>query len=445
MAQTLKRNQFEFVDEQPAQNANVQNTSVPKTLKRDQFVFADEPQEEQEPGILKKIGQAGLGLANQAVQAPFKLAELPVNAINYLTGAEPRIKHPISKQIQEGAESLFGKKALEAENPITKTLQYTAGNWPALFLGGAPTAATLGADLAGSAGIVGAEAAGLGPIGAILGGMAGSKAFNKSFGVANKINKTAPEKRAEFISDLYKKEKDLGSKIKIHNVSNVRDKLNDIYADVKKEYVNPGKFDEAARSRVVHNIENAEKSIYKKDLTASDLFKEKQNLNNAYSFKNSTENKYYNRIRNVFKNELSDVSEKHPEWGKTYTNADELYAISKWQTGLTRNLDELKNSGILGRLVTNDLTYGALSLISGLARGKTAGLLPVAGKFAIKYGAKGADVAGRESQFIYKLWNMPEGKKLLQDIVADSAKGSAKSLAQHINKLNKYADEYQEE
>lgn len=435
MAQTLKRNQFEFADEPKDQSS---------TLKRGQFEFADEPKQEQEPGILKKVGQAGLGLVNQAVQAPFKLAELPVNAINYLTGSENKY-NPISEQIQKGAESLVGKKALEPENVVTKTLQHTAGNWPALFLGGAPTAAKLGADLAGSAGMVGAEKLGLGPIGEILGGMAGSNLFAKRFDVARKLIKTPTEKRSEFITNLYNKEKELGSKIKVNNVSNIRNKLDDIYSDVKKEYVNPGKFDEAARSRVISNIENAEKSIYKKDLTASDLFKEKQNLNNAYSFKNSTENKYYQRIRDVFKDELKNISQKHPEWGKTYQNADELYSISKWKTGFTKGLDELKNSGILGKIVTNDLTYGALSALGGLVAGKTAGIAPTAGKLAVKYGAKGADIAGREAKFIGHLWSMPEGKKLLQDIVTNSASGLTKSLASNINKLNKYADEYQEE
>src|SRR3990167_21769 len=89
----------------------------------DRFVWADEPeimpQQNEQPGLLKQAGQAAAGIATKAIQAPFKVAELPGDVVSWLSEmtGQPGLKtgfdllNPIptekkpSEYIQQGAES----------------------------------------------------------------------------------------------------------------------------------------------------------------------------------------------------------------------------------------------------------------------------------------------------------------------------------------------------
>lgn len=394
----------------------------------------------QQPPVsnLKKAGQFAGGLLTRAVQAPFNAVELPANIVGAITGRKP-ISEPISERIGRGGKKLFGD--IEPENIVSKGLQYTAGNWPFLFLGGAPTAAKVGADIAGSTALAASEKISNNPLLGIGAHILGQRGFSQASNYLKKAP-VEPGKIRNYISDLYNSEKELGSKIAV-KPDNVEKKLGIIFDDVKKEYLNPGKFDEAARNRVVSNLKNAEESLSKPHLTASDLSSEKRRLNKAWASRNSIENGYYNRIKDAFKEELDDISKNHSDWSKAYKTSDELYKIDKWQSNLGRWVDNMSSKGKLSSLAPNPLTQSALAVIGGVYKGTPYALLGAAAPAVGKAAVKGFDVTAKAGQFLSTLSQNPSGRKLLMEIVADSAKENSAGINKSIHKLNKFADKYE--
>lgn len=410
------------------------------------------PEVAQNPSNLQKAGQFLGGLATQALKAPFNIPSAVAQGAEYL-GLTPtknpiealNVKGPsqiirdIPEQIQQTGEKLFGN--IEPENVASKALQYTASNWPFLFAGGIPGAGKVGADIAGSLGMAIAEKATDNPLVGIGAHILGQRGFNK---VANLFNsaKKEPGKIGQYISHLYESEKDLGSKIPVKSDTIIHklDKIND---QVHKEYLNPGKFDEAARNRVIKNIQNVERAVSNPKLTASDLSAEKRLLNNAYASKDSIENKYYKQIRSLFADELDELADKHSKWGNAYKTADELYRINRWQSGLGRWAEDLSSQGKLGGLVTNPLAQSTLGLMAGLYKGTPTGIAVGVAPTIAKLGIKSGEEAIRAGKFVNSLAKSQDGRKLLMNIVADSAKENASALTKNIHKLNKAAEKWE--
>lgn len=408
----------------------------------EQYGFVDPSKiqflENEQPSTLGKIARSGAQLATEAVKAPFYLAELPAKAVGYVTGRKPNQPF-ISEQIQSAKEKYLGE--YKPENIVEKGLHYTAGNWPALFLGGGPTLGKLGADIAGSTAMAASEEVSDNPLVAIGADILGRKGFRSAGNFLKGVPKE-PGKIRSYISDLYKKENELGSKIPAKDASRkISHKLDKINEELRKEYVNPGKFDEAARNRVLKNLETAEQSLYKPNITVADLAQEEKNLNKAWSFKNSTENEYYKRIKNAFSEELKSEASRHSDWGKNYLSAKELYQIDKWNTGLDRWVKKATGNDTLGKIVTNPDAQAAIALLSGVAfKGPSGAIyagLPYVGKKAVKAG----EATVRATKFLEKLSQNPEGRKVLMDIVADSAKNNFSALNKSMYKFNSLANE----
>lgn len=422
---------------------------------------------QEEPSTLRQLGTFGKQLVSQVAQAPFKIAELPVHANRFIRekiGLQIPEEYPLLKQQFKGMEKptqeeykeklpsqkiseFFGtdSESEQPQNVIGKAIYYTAGNWPLLFLGGGTLPFKVASDLASSLGMSVAEKAELGPIAQIGASILGRKGFKYA---ANKLKKDTfnPSKINKFTSNLYEKEKELGSKIPV-NGEDIKSKLNNLSSEIKKKFTDPRKFSDSDKSRLLSNIENASNQVSKQDLTASDIFDIKRNLNKIYIPSKSVEGREFNKLRNIFTEELDNLGHAHKRWGNAWKSADELYSIEKWQSGFTRSIENLADKGKLGKIISNPLTYGTLSLLGNISKGILAPALLGAGSAGIglNLGNKAYEIGKRNYDFFQSLSKTKDGQKLLWEIVGDSAKESTIGLAQSLNKLDKKAKEFDKE
>jgi hypothetical protein len=400
---------------------------------------------EPEESSLAKLGQFATGIGVKAATAPLRLAESVDQLINYIDPFErgqntvkfgPERKYP-SERIEEA----IGEKYTKPENFFSKALQATAGNWPLLFLGGAPTIGKVGADIASSLGMTAAESAGFGPIAQIGASVLGAKGFNK---VASALHKNAsnPGKIAEFTSKLYEKEKDLGSVIPVGS-RQLSQKLRGLHDSIEKRFTDPTKFSDTDKSRLLGNIRNAAEQLAKPNLNASDIFDIKKGLNEIYIPGKSVEGREFNKLRGIFTDELKDIASKHKEWGDTWKYADELYSIGKWQTGLSNYLKDMSSAGRLSKIASNPLTAASLGALGVFFPGGS--LRTGIGAASLFGGIKGLEAGKRSFDFINSLSKTKDGQRLLWDIAADSAKGATTELSKSLHKLDKKATEYEKE
>jgi len=420
--------------------------------------FNEDPRVIEQPSTLKRAGQFAGGLLTRAAQAPFNVVEqiedvfsnpatasasLPLHLgakVSQLVKNKYKITQG-SKQVENLGKKTFGN--IEPENFLSKGLQYTAGNWPALFAGGATTARKIGADIAGSAALALSENVSKNPLVGIGAHILGQKGFKD---VANwwKGVEKEPGQIRKYISDLYNQEKTLGSKISA-KPNAIQSKLGNIANELDKEYLNPGKFDESAKKRVIANLARAKESLKKSNLTVADLSAEKRLLNKAWAPKNSTENDYYNKIKDAFKKELDRKSYWYGKWGKAYKASDELYQIDKWQSNLGKWIESNSNKGYLSKLIPNATAQSGLAILGGLAKGTpyaiAGAVAPAAGKAVIV----SKDAAQKAGKFLIALGKEKEGRNLLMNIVADSAKENSNALIKNIHKFNKMAEKYDKE
>lgn len=371
------------------------------------------------------------GLLGTAAAAPFKLAELPLHGMEYLS-SKGIIPQPTDRENLYNASNIkeaFG--GATPENVFEKALDYTAGNWPMLFLGGGSMAGKLGADLAGSLGLAVSEKLTDNPWLQIGAGILGSAGFGK---LASMIKKD-PSKIGDYINKTYEAEKELGSKIKVDS-DPIRKPIEDLYSDVEKKFTSP-RFSQAQKSRTLENIKVAENLATKPNLTAADVFDIKKNLNQLWSGGKSVENQFNKRLQKIFLNRLDDIASSNPKWGETWKHADNLYKIKNWQTGLQRWMNS--ESGMFGKVVKNPIAQGAVAVLGGILPGTRT----IAASGAALYGgAKAAEKATKAVKFLNELGKTDSGKKLLWELTTASAKDNAKNIASTLNKLNKKADKF---
>ncbi len=204
-------------------------------------------------------------------------------------------------------------------------------------------------------------------------------------------------------------------------------------------------FSDAAKNRSLENIKTAGELINKPNLKASDVFEVKKLLNEVWAPGKSTEGKIYQELRGLFKDKLDHVASLpgNGKWGDAWKSADELFSISKWQSGLGKWMEEISQKGKFGTLASNPITQGALSaLVGGVLKGGPTGLALGAVPSLAKGAIKGAEATVRSTKFLNALSKTNEGKKLLWEIAADSAKNNANALASSVNKLNNYANKW---
>lgn len=414
------------------------------------------PQQEQQQPEQPGFGKA---LLSTALTAPFKMAEnavpksldvsglLPEETRNRIEGVKGFFPEERPK-ISESIEKSLGTEGYKPSNIFEQALHDTAGNWPLLALTGglsasAKGAARVGADVAGSLGMRSAED--FGPVAQIGAGVLASKGFNKLAGSLHKSFKN-PSKLQKHVSGLYDEEKKLGSSIKVEREP-IQKSLMDLEAKVQKKFVNPALFSDAAKNRSLENIRTAGDLINKPNLKASEVFEVKKLLNEVWANNKTTEGKIYQELRGIFKNKLDHVAELpgNSKWGNAWKSADEIYSISKWQSGLGKWMEEISQKGKFGSLVSNPLTQGALSALIGGAVKGPGGLALGAAPGIARVGIKGGESAVRSVKFLNNLSKTNDGRKLLWEIAADSAKNNTNAIASSVNKLNNYAKKWEEE
>lgn len=427
---------FDFSDEAPS-------TGIAPAQPQQQQ--AQQQPESTEPGVLTKAGQFAKGLGVRALQAPFKLVELPFRGIEWLSkqiATEPEGGFKESKYPSDYIEEQFDPASIEPENLFSRALQYTAGNWPAIFLMPGSLLAKVGSDLAASTGVSIAEEAGLGPIAKIGAAVLGSKGFDKAAGLLKQTAKQ-PGKIAQFTSDLYKKEAELGSKIPVDS-RNILKKFDSLERKVRKELVSAKGLNTTQKQEVVDNISALYDQVDKRNLNASELFDIKKSLNKIYVPPKTTQGKLYQELRGIVRDELDDVAKTHKTWGDSFKKADELVSIGHWQTGLGQWLDGIVDSHKAAKVLTSVAANSALAILLGSKIGIKSGIASLA-PVAAYGGLKGYESAARGTLFLNSLRKTPEGSKLLWDIVADSAKNNTKAITKDMVKLNSFAKKFDTE
>lgn len=410
-----------------------------KAVNEANLEFAPENPKENR-GLLREAGEFGRSLLSSAISGPLSVAEIPLQGLK--RSIERGTNTPLNVKFPSQAipEAILGK-AEQPEHLVSKALHTTAANWPFLFAGGVPSLGAVGADIASSLGLESAKEMGFGPIGQIAASSLSSAGFKN---LSKKIGKNFPEpsKIEKFTSDLYDKEKTLGSKIKVES-GPITKKLNDLYDSISNRFVDPRKFSESDKSRLLSNIRNASERVDKGNLTASDIFDIKKSLNEIYISPKSVEGREFNKLRSIFTDELNQLSKsklkRNQNWSKAWRNADELYSIGKWQTGLSRKLQDLEGAGKLGKIISNPITYGVLYGMQSIPSGTVGTLATGAGILGggLKGGNALAEQGVRATRYLNSLRQTPEGQKILWDIVADSAKDTSESLIKSISKLDR--------
>jgi len=431
--------------------------------KYERIPFEDIPFNAETPKSEGFLNQAK-ALGVRGLQAPFKIGETVGDVAEF--GAEKilgsvdksQIKNPFTgdplkvnmeptPRVSEKIGELFGgEEALKPSNIVAEGLQSTAGSWPLLFVGGGSLLPKLAADLAGSYGMAGAKKAGFGTMGQLGAGILSHAGFS---GIINSLTKTlkgggaSPSKVGSFVENLYKNEKKLGQSVSV-NPEPLRKELASVYDDVQKKLVSTRGLTQSAKSSVTENIKTIDQLLNKQSVNGSDVLEIKKLLNEAWAPAKSIENSFNKRLLGVVHNELDSLAKKNPEWGKAWKNADELYKIQNWQTGLSRWASSSSGKSSLDKISANPLTIGFLTAMGGHMFGGY-GLAGAAAPFALKQGIKGAHSGIKTAKFINSLSKTKDGQKLMWEIVANGAKNvggmlnSNNALASSINKLNKSA------
>jgi len=437
-------------------------------------------------GFIDQVKAVGV----RALQAPVRLAEIPfklfkagvekITPEGTMYGPEevPEIPEEMKEEVKEGrvpypsemiGERYGGEEKLAPKGKIAEGLQMTAENWPLALLGGGSIPLKLGADLAGSYGMVGAKALGLGPWWQIGAGVLGASGFSKAAGgiktaikdyKSGGATKAAGSKIKDFIKTSYDKEAQLGSKLKVGSQSqaDMKKEFFNLEEEVSSALVHENKFNYAAKKRTLENIRLSFKEMFNPEMTASDLFKVKKKINKVYAPPGTIEGNYFARLSKIPTDGLNKIASKknliNRKWGEAYKMGDELTSIEHWSTKFGAWAESDTGKSISSKIITSPLT-GALLGAFGIGKfgmsGAAASIAPVAAKAVAKTAAKKMDVALRAPQFLRALMKTKSGKKVLWDIVASSAslaktssKVASNRIGSALNKLNNEAIKFTE-
>lgn len=439
------KKQLQAYSQQQQSNEATQE-KIPSDIKGLKSYFAEK--KSQLPQEYSKQQKDMGALAIRAAQSIPNLLALPENIRNYVyDNAEPdtavgKFVQSFGKPAQKLSnelEKLGNEESLNSEDFINKTLQLSAGNLPLLVLTGGAGISKLAGDVLASAGMVGAEKMGFGTAGQILGGALAGAGFNK---LAN-IAKGTPAARPKLIEDLYKKENQYGSKIKLDKDKIVKP-FNEIYSDTL------GKQRNLYSKKLATHIDNSLNDLnYTSNLTASDVVKQKGDFNNIYramTDPSQLDKSLMNRMNKTYNKTLKNIgtsgSSKNAQWWKYADSVNNIYKIDKWQDGLINTLKSTKELSKKAKEYLYPLGF--------LGSAATAALgLPAAAKFGAGAATLGAaGVAGKyginNARSIYHMMRTPEGRKIYADLVAAGAKESPSLANKALTNLNRYMKKNEE-
>jgi len=341
----------------------------------------------------------------------------------------------IVKGSQRELDAITDFEKIQATNPISKTLQLAASNLPYILAGGGNLPQNIVNNIFGSAGLVGAEEAGLGPVGQLGASMLASGLANKGFNLAAKAlkGKTLGE-IPKFKNELYQSERDLGQSIKLSSRP-IRDKLQKIAAKVEETPVSGTRFTQSDKNALLADLQGTQDAITDVGFqsSAANISQRIRDLNANYVPANTPKGKYYNEMINVLKDQLNDTATKNPVWGEAWKTANQLHKIDNWQNPI-------------GKLVAAGSFKDALKTYPfvGLALkalGVSMPQITLAGAGTYLAG-KSADSIAKAAQRLPVLLQSEAGRKVMSNIVANSARGNIEGMKIAVEQLGKLTNKY---
>lgn len=341
----------------------------------------------------------------------------------------------IAKGSQRELDAITDFEKIQATNPISKTLQLAASNLPYILAGGGNLPQNIVNNIFGSAGLVGAEEAGLGPVGQLGASMLASGLANKGFNFAAKAlkGKTLGE-IPKFKQELYQSERDLGQSIKL-STRPIRDKLQQITAKVEATPVSGPKFTQADKNALLADLQGTQEAITEVGFqtSAANISQRIKDLNANYVPRSTPKGKFYNDMISVLKDQLENTAKKNPVWGEAWKTANQLHTIDNWQNPIGKLIaagsfkDALKTYPFVG------LALKALGV--SMPQITLAG----AGTFLAN---KSTDYIGKVAKRLPVLLRSEAGRKVMSNIVTNSARGNIEGMKIAVEQLGKLTNKY---
>lgn len=198
------------------------------------------------------------------------------------------------------------------------------------------------------------------------------------------------------------------------------------------------------QKELLHNINLWKDKLSNPNLNARDLREVKMGINNTYIPGDTKFAQATKGALDSVKDRLTGLEKQHPEWGKYYNNAEEIFKLRNWDKSIVENF----LSGEYGNQAVKSLTGLAKSSLGALLGG-AAGSLAGLGKAGIALGAlaQGSTGAAKRgyanTKFLQELFKTPEGQKIMWDMIGSGAKGVESGIAQSIHKFNNYAKKFE--
>ena len=411
----------------------------------------------------KEVGAGALAASASALGLPLAAAAHVGSAADYLRGKTPtqeeeeirqRAKDLPSTLYKATANQLgYSEKDVVPKALLNKAVQSTASDWPLLAISGvAGLPLKVARNFAQSVG--GESIANVTDyrIAKIVGHILGGKGFDSAAGWFNGIAKAKSlglkdlrNVKSTNISPVQAKKEGLyeyvdktGPTIKLES-NKVREALDDVASEVKKDT----KLSTSETKEILSKIKKYDSRFSTPSTNLGVLQTMKKDLNENWknAVPRSEERAFYTKLRDSIDKVMDENGPS--KWNQARKAADELHSLQNWKTGFTETITNLIPSGKLQKLAGSGITQGAISILSGI-KGGIPGLL-TAGVAAVPLAVKGGESVARAGLFLTHLSSTPEGKKLLWDIAANSAKKSGPALYKDLFKLNHMASKFEKE
>lgn len=362
------------------------------------------------------------------------LKEYPIPALGEIipTAFEKAAEVPqkLGMAAQKALESITDFEKIQPKDFVSEAFQLAGSNAPYMLLGAGNWPQRLISNLGGSAGLVGAKRAGAGTLGQIAGSFLGSGLANKGFNYASKWmgNKTLGE-IPKLKAELYDKVRDQGKDISI-DTRPIRKKLHEIATKVQETPVSGSRFNQAEKSALLSDLQGTESSFLKGGFksSAAQLAERIKELNANWAPPTTVKGKFYNQMIDSIKDELSTVAKKHPQWGDAWKTANELHSIDKWQQPFAKILEQPSVRGLFTKAPLLSIALRSMGVP-----------LPTQALIASSayLGSKGGSELGKIAQRIPFLLKSEAGRKVMGNIVANSAKGNVAGTKLALEQLGK--------
>lgn len=341
----------------------------------------------------------------------------------------------VVKGFQKDLDAITDFEKIQATNPLSKTLQLAASNFPYILAGGGNLPQNIANNILSSAGVVGAESLGLGPLGQLMASVLAPSLANKGFNFVAKAfkGKTLGE-IPKFKEELYQSERDLGQSIKL-STRPIQNKLQQIAKKVEEAPVSGTKFTQADKNALLADLQGTQDAITDVGFqtSAANISQRIKNLNANYVPANTPKGKFYNEMIGVLRDQLEDTATKNPVWGEAWKTANELHKIDNWQNPISKLVAAGSFKDALNTYPLVGLALKAL--------GVSVPQITLAGA-GTYLASKSVDAIGKASQRMSVLLQSEAGRKIISNIVANSARGNIEGMKIAVEQLGKLTNKY---